>query len=106
MGLVSWVESANDSRTDFPLANLPYGVFTQAHATRIGVAIGDCVLDLRACASEGLLAGLPDDLVDACTANVLNPLMALGRKKWAALRGRLTELLRADGDEETRRRVG
>jgi fumarylacetoacetase len=101
----SWVESANDPQTDFPLANLPYGVFTHAHATQIGVAIGDQILNLRSCASESLLASLPHDVVDACTANVLNPLMALGPEAWQALRRRITEMLNANADAETRRRI-
>ena len=83
MAVKSWVESANDGQTDFPLENLPYGVFRHAHSTRIGVAIGDQILDPRArCASDGLRR-CPDDVVDACTASVLNPLMALGPKAWS-----------------------
>ena len=48
--LVSWVESANDPSTDFPIQNLPFGRFRRAGSVeplRIGVAIGDQVLDLR-----------------------------------------------------------
>lgn len=105
MDLKSWIASANDPQSDFPLANLPYGVFTHAHATRIGVAIGDQIFDLRTAASESLLAMLPDEVVDACTAGVLNPLMALGQGAWTALRHRVTELLDASASEETRRRV-
>src|SRR5258706_115425 len=47
--LTSWVESANDPATDFPIQNLPFGRFRRAGATewRIGIAIGDAVLDLR-----------------------------------------------------------
>jgi fumarylacetoacetase len=103
--LKSWIASANDPRSDFPLANLPYGVFTHAHATRIGVAIGDQILDLRDCASEGLLASLPAAVVDACTASNLNPLMALGPAAWSALRRRITELLSQTAGEETQSRV-
>ncbi len=51
MALKSWVASANDPATDFPLENLPYGVFRYAHSTHIGVAIGDRIFDLGACAS-------------------------------------------------------
>jgi fumarylacetoacetase len=103
--LKSWIESANDPQTDFPLANLPYGVFTQAHATRIGVAIGDRILDLRSSASESLLSDLPHAVVDACTASVLNPLMALGPQDWSPLRRRITELLDASAGREIKRRV-
>ena len=47
--LASWVESANDPATDFPIQNLPFGRFREASDLdwRIGVAIGDQVLDLR-----------------------------------------------------------
>lgn len=48
LGLVSWVESANNPETDFPLQNLPFGRFKSPHDSdwRIGVAIGDQGLDL------------------------------------------------------------
>ena len=49
----SWVESANHPQTDFPLENLPFGVFDDGAGGRPGLAIGDRILDLRAC-------GLPD----------------------------------------------
>jgi len=105
MNPTSWIVSANAPDTDFPLANLPYGVFAHGHSTQIGVAIGDRILDLRAVASESLLAPLPDEVVDACTAGLLNPLMGLGPKAWSALRRRLTELLASNADEETQRRL-
>ncbi len=89
----SWVESANQPSTDFPLQNLPYGVFgTNA---RIGVAIGDSILDLRASANAGLLSGLSPATARACTAEFLNALLALGPDHWSPLRRRLTELLAA-----------
>lgn len=85
----SWVESAEGS--DFPLENLPLGVFRRANgAACVGAAIGDWILDLRAVADSGLLA---DDLAEACRADALNALMALGRGASRALRARMTELL-------------
>ena len=47
--LQSWVESAQRTGTDFPIQNLPYGAFrTKSDSTpRVGVAIGDFILDLR-----------------------------------------------------------
>jgi len=105
MALKSWIASANDPDTDFPLANLPYGVFRHAHSTRIGVAIGNEVVDLRACATEGLLESLPSDLVDACAAGVLNALMALGHNAWSGLRKRITELLSSEAGEDTQNRL-
>ncbi len=78
MALKSWVLSANDPQTDFPLQNLPYGVFRHGDRARIGVAIGDRILDLQACAQQGLLASLPDEILAASSAELLNPLMSLG----------------------------
>jgi fumarylacetoacetase len=102
----SWLPSANQPDCDFPLENLPYGIFRHAGQDRIGVAIGDQVLDLHACAQNGLLPGLPDPLLAACRADLLNPLMALGPASWSALRSRLTALLQAENSgTETRRRV-
>ena len=59
----SWVASANDGKTDFPLQNLPYGIFSAAGGTpRAGVAIGDQVLDLSVLDDAGLppAARLPE----------------------------------------------
>jgi len=89
----SWVESANLPDSDFPLENLPYGVFRHGSQTRIGVAIGDQVLDLHGCATQGLFDSLPTDTVVACYAESLNSLMELGIRRWTALRRRLIELL-------------
>ena len=103
MVLKSWVVSANDPGTDFPIQNLPYGVFRHRGQTRIGVAIGDMILDLHACVSGGLLAGLTEEIHHACESDVLNDLMTLGHEAWSALRGSVTELLsgEARADVET-----
>jgi fumarylacetoacetase len=95
--LRSWVETANSPATDFPIQNLPFGVFrlrgSQA-ATHIGVAIGDQVLDVLRCRQTGLLTGLPDALQQACGASILNRLMALGADGAAQLRRRLIDILK------------
>ena len=57
----SWVASANSAETDFPIQNLPLGVFRRRGSTSapaIGVAIGDQILDLRQAGTRGLLEGL------------------------------------------------
>jgi fumarylacetoacetase len=90
----SWVLSANRPGDAFPIQNLPFGVFAGAEGPAIGVAIGDQALDLLGC--SGLLAPLPAGTVEACAANTLNPLMALGPVAWSALRARLSDLLRID----------
>jgi len=100
---LSWLESANAAGTDFPLQNLPYGVFrpSATASPRIGVAIGDSVLDLAAAARTGLLPVTTptvetDALGAACRHSSLNALMALGPAAWTVLRARLSELLGAD----------
>ena len=98
-GLRSWVVSANDPAGDFPIQNLPLGVFRRrgrAEAPRVGVAIGDQVLDLRRCRELGLLDA-PHAIVEAAgEAAVLNPLLALGPAALARLRRAVSAVLRAD----------
>ncbi|WPY96349.1 fumarylacetoacetase (plasmid) [Limimaricola variabilis] len=98
-GLIrSWVESANAPGCDFPLNNLPYGVFsTTGGAPRCGTAIGDRILDLHGLEQAGLLAFSGDLLTGGW-----NAFMASGRGEWARLRRTLTALLR-EGAEEAER---
>src|SRR3954449_22602 len=94
----SWVESANDGATDFPLQNLPLGVFDARHreSPRIGVAIGDRVLDLCEVVSCEALTGVDELTVEACEEETLNLLMAIGPDRMRALRLALFRLLRDD----------
>jgi fumarylacetoacetase len=102
--LRSFVESANDGATDFPIQNLPLGVYRRGDdAPRIGSAIGDEVLDLHACSERGLLRGLPSEVDAACRAGSLNALMALEPRVRGTLRHRLSHLLRAEGGFVTAR---
>ena len=76
----SWVASANSAATDFPIQNLPFGRYRRAgsdEAPRIGIAIGDQVLDLKA---TGLIAN--DDM---------NALMATGSPERSALRAAISD---------------
>jgi fumarylacetoacetase len=101
-----WIESANETGCDFPLQNLPYGVIRNREGTFLGIGIGDRILNLQACASEGLFSSLSEPIVKACGAELLNPLMSLGRESWSALRSRVTDLLDANhSNEEMRDRV-
>jgi fumarylacetoacetase len=93
MAVKSWIVSARDPGTDFPIENLPYGVFRSNDEAHLGVAIGDRILDLKICASRGLLSPLPEPVLKACSAELLDPLMSLGKGTWSALRHRVTELL-------------
>ena len=84
----SWVVGAND-HPDFPLQNLPLGVFSQnGGPRRIGTAIGECVLDLT-----GIAKLLPDALTTALAAPVLNPLFALASADRRALRHAIFAML-------------
>lgn len=94
MTQTSWIESANDGRTHFPLQNLPYGVFSRhGEAPRVGVAIGDRIVDLHALDQAGLL---PEAVRGTFGEPVLNRFIALGRPVWRETRRRLTELLSRD----------
>ncbi len=94
----SWVESANNAQTPFPLNNLPYGVFTtNALEARCGVAIGDMILDLSAAEEEGLVLLAEDPVFDV---PYWNDVMELGSEAWDALRARLIELLEDGAPEQ------
>ena len=86
----SWVASANQAGCDFPIQNLPFGVFLGPQPT-IGVAIGDQILDLRACAELGWIS---EEFRDAAGAPALNGLMALAPDALSRLRRELNSLLR------------
>jgi fumarylacetoacetase len=89
--LRSWVESANRTDAEFPLNNLPCGVFSVAgEEPRCGVAIGDFVLDVAGLEEAGLLALDGGPLLDV---PFWNEVMEAGPAVWAALRARLTVLL-------------
>ncbi|HLY02649.1 MAG TPA: fumarylacetoacetase [Candidatus Cybelea sp.] len=96
--LESWIAVAPDS--DFPIQNLPYGVFERSGVPRVGVAIGENILDLY----EAAEAGFFDDVCERelLQAPVLNPLLAAGRSTWLPLRERISNLLSAGGDARLR----
>lgn len=103
----SWVASAN-GHPDFPLQNLPFGVFRRRgskEAPRVGVAIGDSILDVPACLAAGLLSDASDEAqrgARACAAPSLNALMAMGGGVRRALREALMALLAGDVAEHKR----
>jgi fumarylacetoacetase len=78
-GLRSWVESANEPGCDFPIQNLPFGIFKRRdgkESPRGGVAIGDQILDLAALGIK--------------TGPTLNGIAAMGRPAWRKLRKALS----------------
>jgi len=92
----SWVESANGD-SDFPLNNLPCGVFSVAGAEpRCGMAIGDFILDVTRLEEAGLLPLQGGPLLEVPSWNAL---MQAGPTVWAALRAEVTALL-AEGAKD------
>jgi len=78
--------------SDFPVQNLPYGIFARpGELRRVGVAIGEHVLDVAALSVAGVL-----DRPEWFAAGTLNAFLAAGRQAWQATRRRLTELLTDD----------
>lgn len=93
--LRSWVTSANGADADFPIQNLPFGVFDLNGHGRIGVAIGDQVLDLHAAIESGALL-LHSEVACALSAETLNHFMGLGQEHWRETRVAISAFL-ADG---------
>ena len=107
---LSWVASASETGHEFPIQNLPFGVFARrgsGDGPRVGVAIGGLILDVAACAEAGLITGAAQGPARACTEPSLNALMARGRADWTALRHAIFALLDADapGADEVQDRV-
>jgi len=103
--LVSWLASANQPGADFPLQNLPHGVFRRrgdSVSWRGGVAVGDQVLDMAAAHAAGLFTGEATRAAELAGAPELNGLMALGPPAWQALRLALSRGLREGAPDQVR----
>src|SRR6478736_2701783 len=90
----SWVASANDPDGDFPIQNLPFGLFRHGGRTRGGVALGDQIIDLAALAESGLVQA---EALSACRAGAsetLAPLLGAAPQAVSRLRARLSDLFR------------
>lgn len=100
--LKSWVDSANQTNSDFPIQNLPFAVFRRSgsnEAFRGGVAIGDQVVDLAAVAENALFSGEAAAAAKACAQPTLNSFMGMGVAYASALRLALSRALREGGDK-------
>jgi fumarylacetoacetase len=103
--LRSWVDSANQQGTDFPLQNLPFAVFRRgrsAEAFRGGIAIGDQILDLAALHRHGWFSGAAATALAACAEPRLNRLMASGSQTVSALRAAVSQALEASAPHANR----
>jgi len=65
----SWVASANASGTDFPIQNLPFGLFRANGLVRGGVALGECIIDLAQINAKGLLSGGAAEAAEGATGD-------------------------------------
>ena len=93
--LTSWIESANSPDTDFPIQNLPFGVFSRKGDSerRVGVAIGDQIVDVGESLSANLWTGAARDVARWCDRPNLNELMQAPRDSLSQFRARLSQLL-------------
>src|ERR1700759_2017762 len=95
----SWLESANGDG-GFPLQNLPFLAFqVRGGGQRLGVGIGDSILDLARLAQSEAMSGVPVDVREACMEPTLNRLMACGSEKTRRLRGALMRMFRDDAPQ-------
>jgi len=100
--LRSWVHSANEPGTDFPIQNLPFARFRRKKSDegwRIGVAVGEMVLDLKLASHQCPWADEIYPLLQPMEAGDLNPFIASGRPAWRALRAALSAAL-AEGSDQ------
>ena len=100
--LRSWVPSANQPGTDFPIQNLPYGRFRRKGVEepwRIGVAIGDQVLDLRLAREQCPWGSELHALMGPLAEGDLRGFMALGPRMWAMVRAGISAALAQDSDQ-------
>jgi fumarylacetoacetase len=93
----SWVESANAPGSDFPVQNLPFGLFRAGGATRGGVALGEFIIDLGQLRATGLLSGAAAEAAEAASGQSLVPLLECSPAAVSALRAQLSDLFRDGG---------
>ena len=102
----SWLDSANDIDSHFPLQNLPYSIFrrrTGGETFRAGIALGDQIIDITKLLREKQFIGQAESAAAACTAPTLNAFFAMGPENWRALRHAIFDLFSASGDADRER---
>ena len=101
--LTSWVASANDGRTDFPIQNLPFAIFRRQGSSEVwrgGVAIGDQIVDMAAAVQAGMFTGDALAPAQAAAESSLNHLMGLGTQRLSSLRKALSKALQTGASQE------
>ena len=101
--LTSWIESANAPDCDFPIQNLPFGVFARKGDAerRVGVAIGDQIVDVGESLSANLWNGKARDVARWCDRPTMNELMQAPRDALSEFRARLSQLLSGSPGDNT-----
>jgi fumarylacetoacetase len=94
----SWVQTANQAGCEFPIQNLPFGMFNRiGEAPRFGIAIGDCVLDVAAAFDAGFISNGSLAVAKSDKLLSLNSILALGPDLLTDLRRQAAALLDANG---------
>jgi fumarylacetoacetase len=96
----SFVASANTPDTDFPIQNLPFGVFDDGKGARGGVALGDRIIDLAALLNTGLLSGTAADVAASASRPSLADLFLVPVEHLSQLRAALSGLYREGSDKQ------
>ncbi|HXG73076.1 MAG TPA: fumarylacetoacetase [Gemmatimonadaceae bacterium] len=95
--LQSWVDSANAANSDFPIQNLPFGIFSRRGdkegRRKVGVAIGDRILDVTAGVEAGIWTGIADEVARAASGKSLNAVMQCSRESLSEFRLQLSRAL-------------
>jgi fumarylacetoacetase len=101
--LTSWIELANSPECDFPIQNLPFGVFARKGDAerRVGVAIGDQIVDVGESLSANLWNGKARDVARWCDRPTMNELMQAPRDALSEFRARLSQLLSGSPGDNT-----
>lgn len=95
--LSSWIAVSSDS--DFPIQNIPFGVFKTAEKSpRVATIIGDTVIDLEELAKRGYFSDLEVDTT-VFSQSYINDFMALGKKATRAVRDRISDLFEKNNTE-------
>ena len=97
----SWVTSANRKDCEFPIQNLPFGMFSRrGNAPRFGIAIGDQVLDVHAAAAAGVLSGPALVVANLASTTSLNSIFALDQSILTDFRRQVANLLDVAGPQK------
>ena len=98
--LRSWVASANSATTDFPIQNLPFGVFSRKgdSTRRVGVAIGDQIIDVAECEKANIWGDDAREVARLCADSTLNRVAQSSPESLSRFRARLSEVLSGEED--------